>query len=163
MTVKELIEAGHFCDSAEIIVREKGCCKWIQGYRIGKNIDIFPCEYTIEVQETLKGKWGKHIDGRHQPRLTKGEIRDIYHAFGLPMKLIKKDVRNLPENVANLKVCNFQPRHIPSFHLDAMTHNEFLLEINAYPDGYVEEVKEKKENKHEELEGQMNIMDFMNN
>lgn len=159
MTVKELIEAAPFCDSAEIVVRENGSGHWIQGYRIGKNIEMFPCEFTIELQESLGHEWQKHVDGRSQPYLTKGEIRDVYHAINLPMKLIKKDVTKLPDSVANLEVSSFQPRHIPSFHREALTHNDFLLEINAYPDGYVPE-KEVRDKTDDNLEGQMTIFDL---
>lgn len=164
MTVKELIDAAPFCDSAEIVVRTEGSGQWIQGYRIGKDIYMFPCEYTIEVQETLKGDtWNRQIDGRNQPPLTKGEIRDIFHGSKLPMKLIKKDVSRLPENVAGLTVSSFQPRHIPSFHLAQLTHNDFLLEINAYPEGYefTEEQEKEEKTKDNQIAGQVSLMDLL--
>lgn len=167
MTVRELIEAGTFCDSAEIVVREDGHGKWIQGYRIGKGIKMFPCEHTIEFQETIdkKGKvhkYGKHIDGRQAPWLTTGEIRDVYHSINLPMKLIKKDVDKLPDIVANLQVCSFQPRHIPSFHQEQLTHNEFCLEINCYPAGFCPELVDEKlkDKASNEMEGQLSLLDM---
>lgn len=162
MTVKELISAAPGCDSVEIVVREKGNSKWIQGYRAGKDIEVFPCEYTIELQEALnEHKRAKQIHGNEQSRLTKDEIRDVFHGHNLPMKLIKKSVEHLPDNVAQLQVCDFQPRHIPTFHREQLFHNEFLLEINAYPEGWMPEKEEKVTNDNQNIEGQMNIMDYL--
>lgn len=167
MTVKELIEAAPNCDSAEIVVREHGSGKWMQGYRIGKGIEMFPCEFTIEFQETLdksgkKYTYGKHIDGRQARHLTTGEVRDVYHSINLPMKLIKKDVSKLPDIVANLQVCSFQPRHIPSFHKEQMTHNDFTLDINCYPEGFCPELVEEKlkDKTSSEMDGQMSLFDM---
>jgi len=163
MNVKELVSAAPNCDSVEIVVREHGSGRWIQGYRVGKDIEQFPCEYSIEVREAIDGhKYTKHIDGRSEKRLNKGEIRDVLHGMNLPMKLIKKNVEHLPDNVAQLQVCSFQPRHIPSFHREAMTHNEFTLDINCYPEGWKPEPP-KVEKTSDDIEGQMNLFDLMGN
>lgn len=166
MTVKELVESAPNCDALEIVVREKGCGKWIQGYRISKFAEQWKSEHTVELQEKLDAsgiKYNKVIKeyGDKSPRLKEGEIRDVMHGYNLPMKIIKRDVSHLPENVAGLQVCSFQPRHIPSFHREQMTHNEFSLDINCYPEGFVPELEEKKKDLNEQLEGQTDIFDFI--
>lgn len=134
MTVKDLVDAGTSCDCIEIVVRLDGCRKWIQGYRIGKNVDVYPSEYTVEYQEARQRYFS--IYGNEMPRMKPSEIRDLRRGRDMPIKVIKKDVHNLPENIANLKVCSYQPRHIPTFHREQLTHNEFSLDINCYPDGW---------------------------
>jgi hypothetical protein len=49
MTVKELIDVSPSCDIVEIVIRNEG--KWVQGYRVGKNAQIYPCEYSVEALE----------------------------------------------------------------------------------------------------------------
>lgn len=157
MTVKELVDAAPNCDAIEIVVRTNGCGQWIQGYRISKYAEQWKAEHTVEMQEKVVKVYGDKA-----PDLTDGEIRDVYHGYNLPLKIIKRDVSKLPDYVANLQVFSFQPRHIPSFHREQLTHNEFSLDINCYPDGFVPEVEsEKKDDPNKQLEGQTNIFDFM--
>lgn len=165
MTVGELLEKDPFCDSIEVVVRDDGCGRWIQGYRIGKDVEQFKCEYTIEFQEIVQKdgsihKWGKHMDGKALPYMTSGEIRDVYHGLDLPMKIIKKPVEHIPNNIANLQVCHFVPRHIPSMHKEQLTHLEHTLDINAYPEGWVPEENTEKHTGWEHLDGQMSIFDM---
>lgn len=164
MTVGELVQAGVFCDVVEVVIRENGNGKWIQGYRVGSKVEQFPSECTVELKENLSnsGKiyhYNKHTIGRNSPRMTTGEIRDVIIGNKLPMKIIKKNVELMPEYIASLRVCTYQPRHIPVFHGDTMTHNEFSIDINCYPDGYIEPKKEQNAN----LDGQMNILDYLPN
>lgn len=157
MTVKELVDAAPFCDAIEIVVRTNGCGQWIQGYRISKFAEQWKAEHTVELGEKIKFRYGDKA-----PQLSDGEIRDVIHGYNLPMKIIKKDVSKLPDYVANLQVYNFQPRHIPSFHKEQLFHNEFSLDINCYPEGFVPEIeKVDKEDLKKQLEGQTNIFDFM--
>ena len=134
MTLKELLDAATFCDLAEIIIRTSGRGRWIQGYRIGKDAKIYPSEVTAEIQEArgLKVEYSTH-----SINLKENEIVDVNHSAimdKLPMRVICKDCRKgLPKELWNLKVCDFQPRHIPTFHKEQLTHNDFALEINCYP------------------------------
>lgn len=163
MTVKELVEAAPFCDTLEIVVREHGSGKWIQGYRIGKNVEIYPYECRAEIREgNIVGRVFSEI-GKKKPPLKDGEEKDIFHSMNLKMKVIKKDVVHLPDNVAQLQVCSFQPRHIPGYHKEPMTHNDFKLDIRAYPEGWVPEKEQPKtkDNDGDQIPGQMNILDFM--
>jgi hypothetical protein len=134
MTVKELLDAAIFCDIAEIIVRKDGGGQWIQGYRIGKDAKIYPSEVTAEMREA------KEIKEYPAPaiKLKEGEAIEFSKtglSKELPMKVICKDCRTcLPEEIGRLKVNRFQPRHIPSFHKDQATHNDYELEIDCYPE-----------------------------
>ena len=134
MTVKELLDAAIFCDVAEIIVRENGGGKWIQGYRIGKDAKIYPSEVTAEMREA------REIKEYPAPtiKLKENEVVEFSKPGilkELPMKVICKDCRDsLPEDIGRLVVKRFQPRHIPSFHKDQLTHNDYELEIDCYPD-----------------------------
>ena len=163
MTVKELVEAAPSCDTLEVIVREHGCGKWIQGYLIGKNIDTYPAFQRKDWIEYKKTHNNCYSDKR---KLKDGEeVEGTHGGCGLPMKLIKKSVSNIPDKVANLKVCRFQPRYIPCYHGEQLTHNEFQLDIEAYPEGWEPEKEqpksETKDNDSKQIPGQMNLLDFM--
>ena len=163
MTVKVLVEAAPFCDTVEVIIRENGNGHWIQGYLIGKNINIYPAFQRKDWIEYRKTHPNSCSDKR---RLKDGEeVEGTHGECGLPMKLIKKSVSNIPDKVANLKVCWFQPRYIPCYHGEQLTHNEFQLDIEAYPEGWEPEKKqpksETKDNDSKQIPGQMNISDFM--
>lgn len=160
MTVKELVEAGTSCDCIEVVVREEGCRHWIQGYRVGKNVDVYPSEYSIEYLEEKQRYESTY--GDKMPRMRPSEIRELRRGRGMPIKVIKKDVHNLPDNIADLQVYDYQPRHIPSFHREQLTHNEFSLNVNCYPEGWqAEPIEESKVQKTGQLEGQMSIEDFL--
>lgn len=113
MTVKELVEAAPFCYTVEVIIRENGNGHWIQGFLIGKNINIYPAFQRRDYIECIKSHPNSHSDKR---KLKDGEEVEGTHGDRLPMKLIKKSVSNIPDKVANLKVCWFQPRYIPCYH-----------------------------------------------
>ena len=161
MTVKELVEAAPFCDTVEVIIRENGNGHWIQGYLIGKNINIYPAFQRKDWIEYRKSHNNCHFDKR---MLKAGEeVEGTHGGGGLPMKLIKKSVSNIPDKVANLQVCSFQPRHISSYHKEPLTHNEFQLDICSYPEGWEleKEQPETKDNVSKQIPGQMNLLDFM--
>ncbi len=134
MTVKELLDAAIFCDLTEIIVRQDGGGKWIRGYRIGKDAKIYPGEVTAEMREA------RNIKEYPSPaiKLKENEVIEFCKPGilkELPMKVICKDCRaSLPEDVGRLKVKRFQPRHVPSFHKNQLTHNDYELEIDCYPE-----------------------------
>ena len=163
MTVKELVETAPFCDTVEVIIRENGNGQWIQGFLIGKNIDTYPAFQRKDYIEYIKSHPNSHSDKR---TLKDGEeVEGTHGGCGLPMKLIKRSVSNIPDKVANLQVCSFQPRHIPSYHKEALTHNEFQLNLCAYPEGWEPEREqpksEAKNNDSKQIPGQMNLLDFM--
>ena len=161
MTVQELISVMPFCDLLEVVVRQTGHGRWIQGYRIGKEVRVFPSEASAEFRESraLKEYENKTV------RLHEGEIVDVKHFYhaDMPMKIICKDCQNkLPDYVGRLEVAFVQPRYIPAFHKEHMTDNSFCLEVDAYPDNYVSEVFiESKDITQKQLTGQMSISDFI--
>ena len=154
MTVQELMDVMDFCDLLEVVVRKNGRGWWIQGYRVGNGAKIFPAEYTVE-------EWEKHKfrpAERKTVYLNKGEEVDIRHGYNLPMKVICRNCHKLPEYIGRLEVCSAQPRHVPQFHREALTHNDFALEVNCYPEEYVPEMPEETETA---LDGQIDIFDYM--
>lgn len=160
MTVQELLDVMSFCDLVEIVIRKTGHGQWIQGFRIGKEAVIYPSEVTAEIREM------KDIKEYRSPRvcLEDGEIIDCRVGFHLPMKVICRDCHKLPEQIGRLEVCSALPRHVPEFHGAQLTHNEFSLEINCYPDDYVPDVYiEAKEVQKsiDGIEGQLSLEDFM--
>lgn len=156
MTVFDLVNAAPFCDLVEIVVRENGTGQWIQGYRISKDAKQYPAEYSIS-----DGK--RHYTYKSKVEsLKNNEERDVQRGFSCNLKIICKDVSKIPDYIGNLNVAYYQPRHIPCVHKEALTHNEFALDINCYPEGYVPEVpEEQKKSKSEQLEGQTSLFDFM--
>jgi len=160
MTVSELIEAATSCDVAEVVVRENGFGRWLQGYRIGKEIERYPAFQSLESIEKIR--LGQMSYCQQEKRTIKpGAEVDGYHGCKLPMKLIRKDVNKLPEGVKNLTVSYFQPRHIPSFHRDQMTHNEFQLDICCYPEGWEPEEVIEDTNESELEKMQLSIDDWL--
>lgn len=158
MTVQELVDAASFCDLIEVVVRKSGRGQWIQGYRVGKDAKIYPSEVTAELRE-LKGL--KKYESKTL-YLDEGEVIELKKSgFNLPMKVICKECHKLPDYIGNLEVSFFQPRHIQTFHMDALTNNNFSMDIDCYPDNYVPlvEVKEVKE-KIAQIDGQMSLEDW---
>lgn len=134
MTVRELIDVSPFCDLIQIVVRDNG--KWVQGYRVGKDAHIYPSEIRKEVLEKNNleiGRGGAWLEDGQEVDL------DIQFNSHNPMKVICKDVMKTPDYIGNLKIQYIQPRHIPSLHGNALTHNDFSFDIDCYPDGYVPE------------------------
>lgn len=135
MTVQELMDVMSFCDLLEVTVRKTGRGQWIQGYRIGKDAKIFPSEQSKEMREErgLKFYENKTL------YLEDGAEVDVKKGINLPMKIICKDCHKLPEYIGNLEVCDALPRNVPQFHKDALTHNNFALDVDCYPDNYTPE------------------------
>jgi len=157
MTVKELIEVSPYCDLVEVVVREKGCGKWLQGYRIGKEAKLYPANITNEIKEQL------HLKSRLRAvSLEPGQELNCF-SYQLPLKVIFKSVSRIPDSIGNLIIYSVQPRNIPQLHGEALTHNDFMYDINCYPDGFIPESDEKEKPQSSQLEGQMEIMDFLKN
>jgi len=163
MTVQELMDVMPYCNLLEIVVRKTGHGQWIQGYRIGKEAKVFPSEQTVE-------EWESHSFRSNDHRiihLKKGQEIDIGKGYNLPMKVICKDCHKLPEHIGSLEVCSVQPRHIPQFHKEALTHNDFALNVNCCPDNYVPEkhISSKdvttKAIESEQIAGQISLFDYM--
>lgn len=152
MTIKELVECATFVQNVEIVIRTTGLSStWIQGYRIGPKAKIYPYEYRVEERERRPHK---------TETLKPGEEADVIHSQELPLKVIAVDPKRMPEAIANLKVRWYQPRHLYKLHGEQLTHNDFDLDIVAYPPDTAEELKLKPEKAADEIEGQMNLEQF---
>lgn len=160
MTIKELLEASPSCDTIEIVVRKNGHGQWLQGYRIGKEVRVYPIEQSREFIE-LKGL--KQYD-RSSYRLAPDEIIDVLRGGNnLKMKIICKEPLKAPNEILDLEISHIQPRHIPMYHKEALTHNEFMYDIDCYPPDYQFEITETEQRVivDKQLEGQINIFDFI--
>lgn len=154
MTVKELIDVSPFCDLVEVVIREHGHGKWVQGYTVGKNAKLSPCHWTKELREKYKASYNQTV------YLEDGAEEDAQMGNrGLPMKILCRDVRKLPDYIGNLIICDVQPRNIPEIHKNGLTHNDFSYDIDCFPDGY-EPPKEEKEEPM--MEGQLSVEDLLN-
>ena len=161
MTIQELMDAMPSCDLAEIVIRKTGHGQWIQGYRVGKEAKIFPSEYTVEEWERRELRY---ID-RKTRYLEEGTEVDIRHGRDLPMKVICRDCHKLPEYIGQLEVCSIQPRNVPHFHGDQLTHNEFSVNVDCYlpdaPERFIECEDVTTKRIDDQIDGQMNITDFL--
>ena len=159
MTVKELVDAAIFCDVVEIVIRENGGHgKWLQGYRIGKEAKIYPSELTREVREIMEIESYESKTYNCKP----GEVLPVFKGNNLPMKVICKDVKKIPEEIGNLEVADFIPRKVYPIHMNSLTSNNHELEINCYPaDVIPDKFIESKVVEPEQLEGQMSIEQFL--
>lgn len=159
MTVRDLIECAFFVKNIEVIIRENGGGRWIQGFRIGADAKIYRYEWCAEHREE-RGMFGSDVY-----KLKDGEVLDIKTAHTLPMRAMCIDPKKAPKEVLDLNVHYYQPRHIPAYHGEALTHNDFDLEINCYPPEQREKLavyREVREDKvDDQLEGQMSIEDFL--
>lgn len=160
MTVKELIEVSPFCDLVEVVVRENGYSTWIQGYRVGKNAKLYP----VNLSYKLRGELG--IDYHKTYSLKDGQEIDCTNGWKMPLKVICKDVRKIPDYIGNLKISHIQPRHIPQIHKDALTNNNFSYDVDCFPDGFTpesEKGKEKAIKENKEMDGQLTIDEWIIN
>ena len=53
MTIRELLEASPNCDTIEAVIRKNGCGQWLQGYRVGKDVRLYPSEQSREFIEMM--------------------------------------------------------------------------------------------------------------
>lgn len=160
MTVKDLVECSFFVKNIEVIIRENGGGTWIQGFRIGKDAMLYRYEHCAEHREQ-RGMFGTDLY-----KLKDDEILDAKTSSNLPMKVMCIEPKKAPKEILDLVVHDYQPRHIPSFHGEALTHNDFDLEINCYPPERQEKLavyREINEDKIDDgqLAGQMSIEDFL--
>ena len=163
MTIRDLVEHSLFVKNMEIVVRENGGGLWLYGFRIGKDAKIYPYEACAEHRED-RGQFG--TDGC---KLKEGEVVDVkrWNWQTKPIKVMCIDPKKAPKEILDLEVKEYQPRHIPSLHGEALTHNDFDLEIDCYPPEQQEklamysETKELEQKDDDQLAGQMSIEDFI--
>ena len=160
MTVRDLVECAYFVKNIQIIIRENGGGRWFQGFRIGKDAMLYKYEHCAEHREQ-RGMFGTDLY-----KLKDGEILDTTTVYNLPMKVMCIEPKKAPKEVLDLVVHHYQPRHIPSFHGEALTHNDFDLNIDCFPPERQEKLAEYREIVEdkvdgEQIAGQMSIEDFL--
>lgn len=158
MTVRDLVIAGGSeLTDMEVIIRDKG--KWVHGWRIGPHAKLYRYEHCAEFQH-LRNQFGYGV-----VYLEPGQIAEVKEASAqLPKTIMCLKPKEAPKEVLDLKVNYYQPRHIPEFHKEQLTHNDFALEIVCFPpDQEVDVITAKIKaamNKQDEIEGQMSLDQF---
>lgn len=166
MTIRDLVSgADGDLEGMEIVVREGGKGRWIQGYRISKKAELYPIDSTIENRELYP--WVKtNSHGDYCCDVPEGETLVVHQPFrDFPIKIMCIDPKKAPKEILDLEVSRYLPRNIPVIHGLRAFNNEFSLEIWAYlpepsekPAIYREV---KKAEIDDQLEGQMSIEDYL--
>ena len=155
MTVRDLVECAWCLEGIEIVVRENGGGRWIQGFRVSPHAKIYSYEACAEHRED-RNQFGFGL-----VHLKEGEVVDVMTSSNLPMKVFCVDPKKAPKDVLDLVVNHYQPRNIPSIHGDIMTHNDFCMEINCFPPEQTEKLAVYREIIDDQIEGQMSIEEFL--
>lgn len=130
MTLKELLEVCPSCVFIEATVRENGNSNWIHQYRVG--LGAYLNQY-----EAQTAKIPMYLEERE--RVYIGRL----HKAKMPLTVVNDDLRHIPNEILNLKVCNFFPRSLDikirryQGSKGSYSDNRFALEINLYPEGYM--------------------------
>lgn len=169
MTVRDLVECAHSLEGMEIVVRENGGGKWIQGFRISPKAKLYPSDITIEHKELHPWIDEKELN-RHGQLVPEGEIVDVKRGTFLsqmPIKVMCIEPKKAPNYILDLEVKYYLPRNIPTIHGSKLFNNDFSLEINCFLPERQEklaeyrEIIEDKQDDDGQLAGQMCIEDFL--
>lgn len=174
MTVGELMEVSPFCELLEVIIRKEGHGQWIYGYRIGKDVEIYPAEYSAEIQELRSLKEYTPYNNKQIVKLKDGDVFQVTKEYmplqnDLKMEVICKDVHTrLPKKVADLEVSNIVPRTIhvrrPQGLSGDWVSSGHEFELWCYPPEQGIRIETRQQaSKPSEIEdsGQMTIEDLM--
>lgn len=137
MTVQELIDVSPWLEAVEVIVRTNGESKWLYGFRIGKDVRIYPSEQGAEARELRQLKEYTPYPNKQIVVLKDGDIVNVAPAHDLlgnklTLKVICRDVhRKLPAEIGTLEICKVLPRRVPGY--SQLTQIEHTYEINCYP------------------------------
>ena len=167
MTVRDLVEHAPELEGMEIVVRENGGGRWIQGFRISKHAKLYPADMTIEHRE--QHPWIDESERLiHGVTVPSGEIVDVDRGWAgnkLLTRVMSIEPKKAPKEILDLEVKWYLPRNIPTIHGEKLFHNEFSLEISCFPPEKQEKLAEYREIKEKEiddqLEGQMSIEDWL--
>ena len=160
MTVRELLETSPNCDTIEVVIRKNGHGQWLQGYRVGKDVRLYPSEQSREFIEMMSLK----EYGSKSYKLSPNEvIKAVKLGNNLKITIICKEPLKAPKEILDLEISYVQPRHIPLYHREALTHNEFSYDIDCFPPDYQFEIvqTEQKAISDKQITGQTSIFDFI--
>lgn len=168
MTVGELIKVSPYCELIEVVIRMNGCGKWIYGYRVGKDVKIYPAEYSAEVKELRSLKEYTPYPNTKIVKLKDGDVFQIGREYdqSMKMKVICVDIqKRLPKEVADLEVYEAKPGKV---HMESKIGDwnswEHTYYINCFPPepGRMDRIlKETTRQQAIEEDGQMCLEDFM--
>jgi len=158
MKVHELVDTfGWDVGYVEVVVRERGCSKWIYAYRYG---------HQAFVGKNDKIKSDKALERAREYRSLlvppgKEYIVDTHIGIVGDECLMKVGNKKLPKKVAELEICSWRCMRslAPKAPHDSTDHYAIL--IDAFPEGYVQEPEPKQEEQDTQLDGQMNITEWM--
>lgn len=137
MTVQELIDVSPWLEAIEVIVRQNGESKWLYGFRIGKNVHIYPSEQGAEARELRQLKEYTPYPNKQVVVLKDGDIVNVspaHDSWGktLTLKVMCRNVHGkIPEEIGNLQICKILPRRVPGY--SQLTDIGHTYEINCYP------------------------------
>ena len=171
MTVGELMEVSPFCELLEVIIRKEGHGQWLYGYRIGKDVEIYPAEYSAEVQELRSLKEYTPYNNKQIVKLKEGDVFQVTTEYmplrnDMKMEVICKDVHTrLPKKVADLEICQIRPRKV---HMESKIGDwsswEHSYIMDCFPQAHGIRIETRQQaSKPSEIEnsGQMTLEDLM--
>ena len=156
MKVHELVNTfGWDVGYVEVVVRERGCSKWIYAYRYG------PQAFVGKYEKILSDKV---LEGSREYRamlVPKGKEYEVHEGAAVDNFRMKVGNKKLPKKVSELEVCSWRCMHslAPKAPHDSKDHYAIL--IDAFPEGYVQEPEPKQEESDTQLDGQMDITEWM--
>ena len=105
MTIRDLVSgADGDLEGMEIVVREGGKGRWIQGYRISKKAELYPIDSTIENRELYP--WVKtNSHGDYCCDVPEGETLVVHQPFrDFPIKIMCIDPKKAPKEINIIRV-----------------------------------------------------------
>lgn len=158
MKVHELVNTfGWDVGYAEVVVRERGCSKWIYAYRYGPQAFVGKND-KIKTDKTLERS--REYRAMLVP-VGKEYIVDTHIGIAGDECLMKVGNKKLPKKVSELEVCSWRCMRslAPKAPHDSKDHYAIL--IDAFQEGYVQEPEPKQEESDTQLDGQMDITEWM--
>ena len=169
MTVGELIKVSPWCELIEVVIRVNGCGKWIYGYRIGKDVKIYPSEVSAEVKELRSLKEYTPYGNKRIVKPHDGDVYEIGKEFAgtMKIKVICVDIRRrLPKEVADLEVYEVKPGKVRMESKigdwNSWEHTYYIDCLPPDPGQMDRILKETTRQQAIEEDGQMCLEDFMN-
>ena len=165
MKVRDLVECATALEGMEIVIRENGGGKWLQGFRISKKAKLYPSDDRIENRENYTWIDDNRLIKNGQ-RLPDGEVVDVCRfscmsGKGLPIKVMCIAPEKAPAQILDLEVKSYLPRNIPVIHGDRLFNNQFSLEIDCFPPQKAEKMAVVEVTEQKQLAGQMSIEDYL--
>ena len=160
MKVQELIDTfGWDVGYAEVVVRERGCSKWIFAYRYG------PQAYIGKYEKVISDKVLESSREYRSMLVPKGKEYKVDPHVGVNGEkcLMKVGNKKLPKKISELEVCSWRCMQSLAPKAPHDSRNHYAILIDAFQEGYIPEPKQEHEQKapDPQLEGQISITEWM--